>query len=232
MTDEVNGAVRTAPGGAAASAARHPAFGPEFRADFWALLRWRRDVRQFDPAPFDDNLAEQFVDAACLAPSVGNAQPWRFVSVDDPVNRAAVAENFARANADALAGYSGERARRYATLKLSGLRDAPRQFAVFCDESTTQGSGLGRQTMPETLRYSTVLAVHTFWLAARAHGIGVGWVSILDPAAVAEQLRVPAGWALVAYLCAGRPLEESQTPELERRGWQARTAACRQILRR
>ena len=86
--------------------------------------------------------------------------------------------------------------------------------------------------MPETLRYSVVLAVHSFWLTARAHGIGVGWVSILDPAAVTEQLQVAADWTLVAYLCVGRALEQSQTPELERLGWQARTAVCRQILRR
>lgn len=232
VTAETKGAAATAHGGAMATAAGHPVFSPEFRDGLLALLRWRRDVRQFDPAPFGDDLTKQFLDAACLAPSVGNAQPWRFVSVDSPVNRVAVAEIFERANADALAGYTGERARLYATLKLSGLRDAPRQFAVFCDETTTQGRGLGRKTMPETLRYSTVLAVHTFWLAARAAGIGVGWVSILDPAAIAEQLQVPAGWTLVAYLCVGRPLEETQTPELERRGWQARTAACQQILQR
>jgi 5,6-dimethylbenzimidazole synthase len=224
---------RNAPAGAVAvAAAGHPVFGPELRGGLDTLFRWRRDVRHFDPSPFDDDLVERFLDAACLAPSVGNAQPWRFVSVDDPVNRAAVADNFAGANADALAGYSGERARLYATLKLSGLRDAPRHFAVFCDEATAQGSRLGRNTMPETLRYSAVLAVHTFWLTARAYGIGVGWVSILDPAAVKEQLQVPADWTLVAYLCVGRPLEQSQTPELERLGWQARTAVCRQILQR
>ena len=215
------------------SSTRYPVFGPDFRVSLLTLFRWRRDERHFDRTPFDDDLVEQFLDAACLAPSVGNSQPWRFVSVDDPANRAAVADNFARANADALAGYSGERAQLYATLKLAGLRDAPRQFAVFCDEATTQGAGLGRRTMPETLRYSVVTAVFTFWLQARAYGIGVGWVSILDPVAVAKQLRVPADWALVAYLCVGRPLEEFETPELERVGWQARTnAVCRQVLQR
>ncbi len=219
-------------GAVTAAAAGYPVFDPDFRDSLHTLFRWRRDVRHFDPTPFDDSLVEQFLDATSLAPSVGNAQPWCFVSVDDPANRAAVADNFVRANADALAGYSGERARLYATLKLSGLREAPRQFAVFCDEATTQGSGLGRKTMPETLRYSVVMAVHTFWLTARAHGIGVGWVSILDPAAVTEQLKVPDWWSLVAYLCVGRPLEQSQTPQLERLGWQARTAVCRQILQR
>jgi 5,6-dimethylbenzimidazole synthase len=212
--------------------AGHPDFGPGFRDSLNALFSWRRDVRHFDPAPIDDSLIERFLDAACLAPSVGNAQPWRFVSVDEPANRCAVADNFASANADALAGYSGDRARLYATFKLNGLREAPRQFAVFCDETTTQGSGYGRKTMPETLRYSVVLAVHTFWLTAHAYGIGVGWVSILNPVAVAELLQVPVGWTLVAYLCVGRSLEQSQTPDLDSRGWQARTTVCRQMLHR
>jgi 5,6-dimethylbenzimidazole synthase len=218
--------------GSVATTAGHPVFGLGFRNSLNSLFSWRRDVRHFDPAPIDDSLVERFLDAACLAPSVGNAQPWRFVSVDEPANRAAVADNFASANADALAGYSGERARLYASFKLNGLRDAPRQFAVFCDETTTQGGGYGRKTMPETLRYSVVLAVHTFWLTAHAYGIGVGWVSILDPVAVAEQLQMPAGWTLVAYLCVGRPLEQSKTPEMESRGWQARTAVCREMLHR
>ncbi|WP_369275921.1 5,6-dimethylbenzimidazole synthase [Streptomyces sp. R11] len=209
-----------------------PYFTEDFHRDFHTLLRWRRDVRHFDPAPISDSLVDTVLDAACLAPSVGNAQPWRLVSVDDPTNRKAIAENFAQANARALGGYSGERARRYATLKLAGLQEAPRHFAVFCDSETPQGHGLGRGTMPEMLQYSAVLAVHTFWLAARTHGIGVGWVSILDPQAVIEQLTVPRTWKLVAYLCVGRPQFDSDTPELERLGWQARDAVCRQILQR
>jgi 5,6-dimethylbenzimidazole synthase len=110
------------------------------------------------------------------------------------------------------------------------LREAPVHVAVFCDESTDQGHGLGKRTMPETLRYSTICAVHTFWLAARAQGLGVGWVSILDPKALAEALDAPVGWAFIAYLCVGWPEEEHLTPELERSGWQARRA--HPVLRR
>jgi 5,6-dimethylbenzimidazole synthase len=209
-----------------------PDFDPVFRDTMHELFRWRRDVRSFDPSLVDDELVEKILDVTCLAPSVGNAQPWRFVSVDDAANRAKVMEIFTRCNADALAGYSGERALRYASLKLSGLKDAPRQIAVFCDETTEQGGGLGRATMPETLRYSTVMAVYTFWLEARAYGIGVGWVSILDPIEVARHLQVDPGWTLVAYLCVGRPLHESEIPELERLGWQSRTATCRQVFKR
>lgn len=211
---------------------RSPQFNDRFRSEFRDLLRWRRDVRHFRTDPLPAALVDELLDLACLAPSVGNAQPWRFVSVDAPENRAAITANFEAANARALDGYQGERAQLYAGLKLAGLREAPRHLAVFCDETTAQGAGLGRQTMPETLRYSAVLAVHTLWLAARVRGLGVGWVSILDPQAAARQLNVPEGWTLVAYLCLGWPVEENDQPELERLGWQARDAACRQVLQR
>ena len=207
-------------------------FGRSFRAEFGDLLAWRRDVRHFRPDPLPEPLVEQLLDLACLAPSVGNAQPWRFVSVDKPMNRAAVVANFTAANAQALEGYGGERAALYAKLKLSGLMEAPRHFAVFCDEATEQGAGLGRKTMPETLRYSAVLAVHSLWLAARAHGVGIGWVSILDPEALKRCLEVPKEWSLVAYLCLGYAVEDSIVPELQRVGWQARDTICRQVLKR
>ena len=211
---------------------RSPQFNDRFRYELRELLRWRRDVRHFRADPIPPEMVEELLDLACLAPSVGNAQPWRFVSVDDAANRTAIIANFSAANERALAGYHGERAQLYAGLKLAGLKEAPRHLAVFCDETTEQGAGLGRQTMPETLRYSAVLAVHTLWLAARTRGLGVGWVSILDPAAAARQLDVPEGWSLVAYLCLGWPTEDHDQPELQRLGWQAREAACRQVLRR
>jgi 5,6-dimethylbenzimidazole synthase len=211
---------------------RSPQFNDRFRYELRELLRWRRDVRHFRADPIPPEMVEELLDLACLAPSVGNAQPWRFVSVDDAANRAAIIANFSAANERALAGYHGERAQLYAGLKLAGLKEAARHLAVFCDETTEQGAGLGRQTMPETLRYSAVLAVHTLWLAARTRGLGVGWVSILDPAAAARQLDVPEGWSLVAYLCLGWPTEDHDQPELQRLGWQAREAACRQVLRR
>ena len=127
-----------------------------------------------------------------------------------------------RCNAHALEGYAGADATRYAGLKLSGLNEAPVQFAVFCDAGTQTGRGLGRETMPEMAEYSVVTAVHTLWLAARARGIGMGWVSILDPAALSHSLQTPAGWRLVAYLCLGHPVEEHLDPELERAGWEKR----------
>jgi 5,6-dimethylbenzimidazole synthase len=133
--------------------------------------------------------------------------------------RAAIAENFTRCNADALGGYRGERARLYASLKLAGLDEAPEHIAVF-SEVDPAGHGLGRATMPETLAYSTVMAIHTLWLAARADGIGLGWLSILDPEDVVRTFDTPPGWRFVAYLCIGTPSEDNPAPELARSGWE------------
>jgi 5,6-dimethylbenzimidazole synthase len=209
-----------------------PSFDASFRRALVDLFAWRRDVRRFRGDPVDPALFEELLDLACLAPSVGNSQPWRFVTVEEPGRRARIRANFEDCNAQALGGYSGSKAELYARLKLEGFDQAPLHLAVFADAATPAGAALGRQTMPETLRYSVVLAVHTLWLAARAHGLGVGWVSILDPAVVAEVLETPPGWTLVAYLCIGYPVEEHLDPELERQGWQSREAVCRQVLRR
>ncbi len=209
-----------------------PHFDDAFRTRLRDLLVWRRDVRSFRPDPLPAGTLERLIDTAALAPSVGLSEPWRFVIVEDPARRALVRASFAACNADALARQTGERAATYARLKLAGLDDAPVHLAVFSDPATVQGHGLGRLTMPETLAYSAVMAVHTLWLAARAQEIGVGWVSILDPAAVQAALDVPQGWTFIGYFCIGFPAEESDTPTLQRQGWESRRAACDTILRR
>jgi 5,6-dimethylbenzimidazole synthase len=199
-----------------------PQFDAAFREKFAELVRWRRDVRRFRSDPIPSELVTRLLALASYAPSVGLSQPWRFVLVETPARRAAIANNFAAANKAALEGYQGERQARYARLKLEGLAQAPVHLAVCADEATAQGSGLGRKTMPETIRYSVVAAIQTLWLAARAEGIGVGWVSILDPAAAKATLDLPGEWSLVAYLCIGWPQEEHEDPELERHGWERR----------
>jgi 5,6-dimethylbenzimidazole synthase len=209
-----------------------PAFGTKFRAELEDLFLWRRDVRRFRADPVSPDRVESLLECAALAPSVGNSQPWRFVSVETAALRQAVIANFAACNAAALACYEGERAALYARLKLAGLEEAPVHLAVFCDHATQAGHGLGRKTMPETLDYSVVAAIHTFWLAARAEGLGVGWVSILDPAEVTRVLAVPEAWKLVAYLCVGVPQEEHLDPELERRHWQERIAGSAKLHRK
>ena len=134
-----------------------------------------------------------------------------------------------KAAGEALAGYDGEDAALYARLKLEGLTDAPEQLAVFCDPEPAEGRGLGRRTMPQTLDYSVVTAVHTLWLAARTRGLGVGWVSIIDPEAVVRALGVPPAWRLIAYLCIGWPQETSAEPELQRAGWERRREVATMI---
>ena len=209
-----------------------PDFDEDFGETLHDLFQWRRDVRRFKPDPIDPATIDELIETASLAPSVGNAQPWRFVTVDDPERRAAIRANFAAANADALADYAGEQAKLYATLKLSGMDIAPVQMAVFADLETTAGHGLGKKTMPETMAYSVVGAVNTLWLAARAMGIGMGWVSILDPKEANRILDVPEDWQLIAYLCIGYPVEEHIDPELVRHGWQDRLSLEEIVFKR
>jgi 5,6-dimethylbenzimidazole synthase len=207
-------------------------FDDEFRARLRDLLIWRRDVRRFRPDPMPVGTLERLFEIACLAPSVGLCQPWRFVVVDDPRRRQVVRDVFKACNADALASYSGDTAVSYAKLKLAGLEEAPCQFAAFTDRATAVGRGLGRRTMPETAEYSAVAAISMMWLAARAENIGMGWISILDPARMNDILDVPKSWRFIGYFCVGYPQVESDRPELERVGWERRQAFQACILRR
>ncbi|MEI8153804.1 MAG: 5,6-dimethylbenzimidazole synthase [Hyphomicrobiales bacterium] len=207
-------------------------FDDAFRAKLRELFVWRRDVRRFRADPLPAGTLERLIELACLAPSVGLSQPWRFVIVEDAVRRRAVLENFQAANAEALNSYAGDLAARYAELKLAGLREAPCQLAIFADPATDTGHGLGRRTMPEMAEYSVVAAIGTLWLAARAEGIGLGWVSILTPADINTLLDVPATWRLIGYFCLGYPQSDEISPELERAGWEHRQAAGAFVLRR
>jgi 5,6-dimethylbenzimidazole synthase len=186
------------------------------------LLIWRRDVRHFETLALEDGMVDALLDRACLAPSVGNSQPWRFVRVLSPELRVAITTHVEAENARAAALYSDEKRVVYDALKLHGLREAPEHLAVFSEHTPEEGHGLGRQTMPETLAYSTVLAIHTLWLAARARGVGVGWVSIVDPVTVSTLLNVPSDWQFIGYLCLGYPIGAHDVPELDRTGWQMR----------
>lgn len=207
-------------------------FDAAFRARLCDLLLWRRDVRRFRSEPLPLGTLERLLEAACRAPSVGFSQPWRFVIVDDHARRRAILAEFLACNVEALKSYSGDLASRYARLKLAGLQEAPCQIAVFADRSTEIGSGLGRKTMPETTEYSVVAAIHTMWLVARAEGIGMGWISIVEPINVNKILDVPVSWRLIGYFCLGYPQGESNSPELERAGWERRQLPRTFILRR
>ena len=218
--------------GEAELAERAPQFDTEFRERLRDLLKWRRDVRRFKRDKLAEGTIERLIATACLAPSVGLSEPWRFVIVEDEARRAAIRSCFEDCNADALHAQSPNRASVYARLKLAGLDDAPCQLAVFTDHATAQGGGLGRLTMPETLDYSVVIAIHTLWLAARAEGIGVGWVSILDPARIAAILDLPPHWIFIGHLCVGYPAQDDDTPALERQGWEHRHSPSATVLYR
>ncbi len=194
------------------------------------LLTWRRDVRHFRTDPVPEVVLDRLCTRMALSPSVGNARPWRVIRVDSAEKRGAIIDSFERCNSAAADGYAPPERQTYLSLKLAGLREAPVHLAVFTDLAVQEGKGLGRQTMPEMLSYSTVMAIHTLWLAARAENIGVGWVSILDPTAVAAALGTPPDWSLTGYLCLGYAETASDTPLLHRAGWQENTETRWQVL--
>lgn len=198
-------------------------FASDHRSVLQQVLKWRRDTRHFRPDPVDSDVLAALQAAMALAPSVGNARPWRVLQIETPSLRTAVRANFEAANREAASLYEGAQAEAYGALKLAGLDMAPVQLAIFTDTAPDEGHGLGRQTMPETLRQSTAMAIHTLWLSARTHNLGLGMVSILDPDAMTRLLEVPQSWEFSAYLCLGYPEFHDDTPLLHRAGWQENT---------
>lgn len=206
-------------------------FSSTDREAIYRVLRERRDVRAgYLPQPLEEAALQRILAAAHHAPSVGFMQPWRFIVVRDAALRAAVHSIFQKANGEAAAIYSGERRELYTRLKLEGLLEAPQHLCVVCDQASQRGHGAGRHSMPETSLYSVVCAIQNLWLAARAENVGVGWVSILDPCAIKQLLRIPPAAEFVAYLCLGYVEEFAEAPDLERAGWETR-AQLASVLR-
>lgn len=202
---------------------------PDEAAALARILRWRRDVRHFRTTPVAEATLERLRAAMDRAPSVGNARPWRVLRVEDPGLRAAVRADFARCDAAAAEAYGDARQRRYRALKLAGLDAAPVHLAVFTETDPAAGHGLGRRTMPQTLRQSTAMAIHTLWLAARAENLGLGMVSILDPDVMRSVFAAPPGWVFEAYLCIGHAAFDDDTPLLHRADWQRDAATVWQV---
>jgi 5,6-dimethylbenzimidazole synthase len=199
-------------------------FSDSERLGVYRAIRERRDVRRgFLPEPLPDDVLYHLLQAAHSAPSVGLMQPWRFIVIRDIGIRQAVHKIFVDANAEALATYEGEQQQNYSSMKLEGILEAPQNLCVVCDSNSNQGHRLGRHTMPETAIYSAVCAVQNLWLAARAEGIGVGWVSILKPYLLRSTLNIPRKITPVAYLCLGYVDGFANEPDLERFGWEKRT---------
>jgi len=202
---------------------QHPAFNAVEREAVYRVITERRDVRRgFLDAPLPADLLDRVLAAAHCAPSVGLMQPSRFIVIRNYGVRKAVHEIFEMANRQALEKYTGEQAERYSGLKLEGILEAPQNLCVLCDHRSERGHRLGRQSMPETAIYSTVCAIQNLWLAARSEGVGVGWVSILDPEKLCRLLNIPERLTLVAYLCLGFVDGFAAEPELERFGWEKR----------
>jgi 5,6-dimethylbenzimidazole synthase len=201
----------------------HHSFPDEQREGLYRAIRERRDVRsQFLPDPIAPGILARLLQAAHHAPSVGFMQPWDFVVIDSIEIKRAVKALYEQANADAASNYSGDRAAQYRRLKLEGIVDSPINLCITCDRQRGGPHVLGRNTMLETDLFSTCLAVQNLWLAARAEGIGVGWVSIVDPVLLAKTLKLPAHVQPVAYLCLGYVSEFLPKPELEIAGWRSR----------
>ena len=182
----------------------------------------RRDVRRFRPDSVPQPVLSRLLLAAHHAPSVGFMQPWNFIVIRDLAVKAQVKQAFLDANGRAARHYHGQRRSLYDRLKLEGILEAPINLCVTCDRSRFGPHVLGRNSIRETDLFSTCCAIQNLWLAASAEGVGVGWVSILEPDDVRRILQIPKRIVPVAYLCIGYPEVLLPKPELELFGWAPR----------
>ncbi|MDQ7734945.1 5,6-dimethylbenzimidazole synthase [Halomonas sp. SpR1] len=183
----------------------------------------RRDVRsQFLPDRIPPEVLARLLEAAHHAPSVGFMQPWDFIVIERRDVRETVLALFEQENQKAAEHFEGERRERYRSLKLQGIMESPLNLCITCDRSRGGPHVLGRNSIVDTDLFSTCLAVQNLWLAARAEGIGVGWVSILDQDLLSTALNLPEHVYPLAYLCLGYVSEFLDQPELEAKGWRSR----------
>lgn len=201
----------------------HHAFSTAERDAVYRAIFERRDVRRnFLPTPIPDHILMRVLTAAHHAGSVGFMQPWDFVVVRDRAIKRAVKKLFLKANAEASTRYRGKRAALYRNLKLEGIEEAPINIGVTCSRQRGGPHVLGRSTVRDTDLYSTCCAIQNLWLAARAEGLGVGWVSILDHSALKRMLGVPKPVKVLAYLCLGYVSNFATQPDLATAGWRER----------
>jgi nicotinate-nucleotide--dimethylbenzimidazole phosphoribosyltransferase len=203
-------------------------FDEAARAGLWRAITERRDIRRFRAEPLDDRLLERLLEAAHRAPSVGLMQPWRFIVVRDERTKAAMRALVQRERL-VQAEHLDPRAQQYLDLKIEGIREAPVSVCVCCDRQPGR-EVLGRHTIRDTDLYSTCLAIENLWLAARAEGVGIGWVSFYREDAVRALLEIPAHVVPVAWLCVGYPDERPTRPGLEASGWEKRRPLERHVF--
>ncbi len=198
-------------------------FPESWREGLYQAIHRRRDVRaQFRPGRVPEEVLARVLTAAHHAPSVGFMQPWDFVVLRDLGVRRKVLEAFERAHAAEAEALSAGKREAYLKLKLEGILESALNLCVTCDRTRFGETGLGRTAQPRMDLYSVVCAVQNLWLAARAEGMGVGWVSILRPEDLKAALGIPEGIEVVAYLCMGPVSHFPEKPDLEVAGWQAR----------
>lgn len=198
-------------------------FSDEERAGLYRAIYERRDVRsQFLPDPIPRPVLARLLKAAHHAPSVGFMQPWDFILIDSTDVRQQVLASFDEENAKAAHNYNGERQTIYRSLKLQGILESPLNICITSDRKRGGTHVLGRNSIVEMDLFSTCLAVQNLWLAARAEGIGVGWVSIVDQTQLAGILNLPEDVYPLAYLCLGYVSEFLDQPELQAKGWRSR----------
>jgi len=199
-------------------------FSDDERQGFYKTLFNRRDVRgQFKSDPVPDEVLSRILYAAHHAPSVGFMQPWNFVVVRSDEVKKKVHSAFVEANEDAANMFDSERSKTYRALKLEGILESPVNICITCDRSRTGPVVIGRTSIKTMDLYSSVCAVQNFWLAARAEGVGVGWVSIIKQKALQAALNIPSNIVPIAYLCVGYVSHFYDKPELETAGWLNRT---------
>jgi 5,6-dimethylbenzimidazole synthase len=198
-------------------------FSEQERDAVYKAIFTRRDVRdQFLPDTVPDDVVQRLLKAAHHAPSVGFMQPWNFIIIRAQEERERVWQAFSRANDEAVAMFPGNRQSKYKSLKLEGIRKSPLNICVTCDRDRNGEVVLGRTHNSNMDLYSTVCAVQNLWLAARAEGIGMGWVSIFRDADLKGILGIPDRIEIVAYLCLGYVDQLYTRPELEVKGWNKR----------
>jgi nicotinate-nucleotide--dimethylbenzimidazole phosphoribosyltransferase len=198
-------------------------FSDDQRAAVYRVIEERRDVRRdFLPDPIPPDVLERVLAAAHRAPSVGFSQPWDFIVIADPDRRARIKALAERAREDFAAALPAARARAFDRLKTEAILQTPVNIVVTCDPTRGGRHTLGRHAQPQTAVYSSVLAVANLWLAARAEGLGVGWVSFFSERELAAELGLPPHLEVVAYLCVGYVSSFAPEPELELAGWARR----------
>ena len=207
-------------------------FDTQFARQFGELLHWRRNEAEFAATPVGDAELAVLLEGANTAPSVGLSQPWKYVVVRDRSRQEAVYRNFLAARQREAEQIDAALRPDYQCLKLTGLASAPVQVAFYLDNSDERGRGLGYTLTPLALNYSVAISAFSFWLAAQARNMAVGWVSILDESTVNTILDVPPDWQLVAYLCVGHPLRQRTEPDLETQKWSRRRAVEDFVVRR